>query len=143
MPDILQQLPIDAPIERVFAAISTPEGLDQWWTQSSIGVPEIGQRYQLNFTTDYQWAGVVVACDPPRSFAIELTDASADWVGTVVEFGLRPDGSSTILDFTHRGWPETSDHFRISAHCWACYLRILRRGLTHGEVVPYEDRLSV
>jgi len=33
--------------------------------------------------------------------------------------------------------------FRISTHCWAMYLRILRRHFEHGESVPYEDRLDV
>jgi hypothetical protein len=45
--------------------------------------------------------------------------------------------------FRHTGWAEPNEHFRISNHCWAMYLRILRRYLEYGEIVPYEQRLDV
>jgi hypothetical protein len=45
--------------------------------------------------------------------------------------------------YDHRGWPDANDHYRTSCHCWAMYLRILRRHLEHGESVPYEKRLDV
>jgi hypothetical protein len=31
---------------------------------------------------------------------------------------------------------------RISCHCWALYLRLLRRHLEFGESVPYDRRLE-
>jgi hypothetical protein len=37
----------------------------------------------------------------------------------------------------------SNDHFRISCYCWPMYLRLLRRHIEHGEVVPYADRLDV
>jgi hypothetical protein len=41
------------------------------------------------------------------------------------------------------GWPVDNEHWRISCYCWAMYLRLLRRYLEHGEIVPYERRLEV
>ena len=35
MADIIHYFPISAPRSQVFAAISTPEGLDTWWTKRS------------------------------------------------------------------------------------------------------------
>jgi len=51
-----------------------------------------------------------------------------------------PDGDACSF---HTGWPEDNKHWRISCYCWAMYLRLLRRYLEYGEIVPYERRLEV
>ncbi|MBV9436452.1 MAG: hypothetical protein JOZ44_10400, partial [Acidobacteria bacterium] len=45
MADIIQQLMVKAPVNRVFQAMSTPAGLDRWWTKTSTGTPEEGGEY--------------------------------------------------------------------------------------------------
>jgi hypothetical protein len=73
-----------------------------------------------------------------------VTDAHEDWLGTRVAFRLEEakPGVTTLL-FSHSGWPEKNQHWRVSCYCWAAYLRILRRCAEHGEDVPYEKRLDV
>ena len=93
MADIQHDFLIKAPFERVYQAISTPQGLDAWWSQRSAGDAKEGSEFQLWFGPAY-------------------------------------------------GWPSANEHCRISSYCWAMYLRILRRFLEHGEVVPYEARLE-
>jgi hypothetical protein len=39
MPDIYHDFSIEVPADGVFWAITTPEGLDQWWTKRSNGIP--------------------------------------------------------------------------------------------------------
>jgi hypothetical protein len=61
-----------------------------------------------------------------------------------VGFALEDLGNGrTWVRFHHTGWPDAGEHYRTSSHCWALYLRILRRFVEHGETVPYADRLSV
>ena len=144
MADVLQDLPIAAPAAKVFAAISTPAGLDEWWTLSSSGTPALGADYALDFGPEYQWRARVVRCVPDKEFELELTSAMPDWVHTRVGFTLEDLGSGrTWVRFTHVGWPYEGEHYRTSSHCWALYLRILRRFVEHGETVPYADRLNV
>ena len=143
MADILQDLPIQAPPSRVFDAVSQPALLDEWWTSRSTGKPEAGAEYELDFGPGYLWRAVVTTCRPGEAFELRLTDADADWTNTVVGFELSPSGSGTQVRFSHRGWPKENDHYRTSCHCWALYLRILRRHLEHGETVPYDQRLDV
>ncbi len=142
MSDILHDLPIRSPVARVFEAVSTPAGLDQWWTARSAGVPAMGAEYQLWFGPEYDWRAVVTRCEPGRSFALEISRALPDWDGTRVTFLLDPADTGTQLRFSHTGWPGESEHYRISCYCWAMYLRILRRHLEYGESVPYERRLE-
>ena len=78
-----------------------------------------------------------------QAFELLFTHADADWTGTLVGFDLSPSSSGTQVRFSHRGWPEANAHYRASCHCWALYLRVLRRYLEFGETVPCDDRLDV
>ena len=143
MADILHDFPINAPIERVFQAVSMPEGLDQWWTKRSAGTVATGAEYQLWFGPEYDWRAELTACTPPTELEYRMTRATPDWLDTRVGFALRGEGATTQVRFSHRGWREPGEHYRTSCFCWAMYLRILRRYLEAGETVPYERRLEV
>ena len=143
MPDILHDFPIHAPIDRVFEAISTSGGLDQWWTKRSAGTAAPGAEYQLWFGPEYDWRGVLCKCSPPAELEYRMVRADGDWMGTRVGFRLREEGGVTQVRFYHADWPDAGDHYRTSTFCWAMYLRILRRYLEAGERVPYERRLEV
>jgi uncharacterized protein YndB with AHSA1/START domain len=143
MPDVLQDFPIAAPPERVFEAISRPKLIDEWWTLTSSGEPTVGAVYKLGFGPDYQWTAQVTKADPGAAFELTMTGADSDWIGTRVGFQLSPSERGTQVKFYHTGWPVENEHFRISCHCWAMSLRVLRRHIEHGESVPYHDRLDV
>ncbi len=143
MSEILQDLPINAPIGRVFDAVSTPAGLNEWWTLGCKGDVREGALYELDFGPDYAWQARVTHCASPKLFELEMTRSDEDWKGSRVNFQLEARGDATWLRFAHTGWTSPNEHYRISTHCWAMYLRVLRRYLEHGETVPYDDRLSV
>jgi uncharacterized protein YndB with AHSA1/START domain len=143
MTDILHAFPIEASASAVFAAISTPAGLDEWWTASSAGVPRVGADYRLDFGPGYDWRATVIAVVPDRVFELEMTVAMDDWRGTRVRFDLEERAGATALRFGHLGWRGATDHYQTSSYCWAMYLRILKRYVEFGEHVPYERRLAV
>lgn len=142
MPDVFQDLPIRAAARKVFDAVSTPAGLDAWWSQSSSGQAEEGAEYKLGFGPGYEWLAKVLRCIPYTEFEIELIEADEDWRGTRVGFSLRESNGVTQVRFRHIGWPEANEHYRVSCHCWAMYLRLLKRYVERGEVVAYDDRLD-
>lgn len=144
MSDIVHDFPINATPAAVFAAISTPRGLDHWWTLRSSGRASLGATYELDFGPEYHWEARVSECREDEVIEWQMTVAMPDWVGTSVRFDLRESvGGATQVRFAHRGWAEESEHYRISSFCWAMYLRILRRYLEYGEIVPYAQRLDV
>jgi uncharacterized protein YndB with AHSA1/START domain len=143
MPDILQDFPIRATPARVFDAVSAPAGLDVWWTKRCAGEPARGAEYELDFGPGYSWRAIVTLCEAPIRFELRITEADADWTGTLVGFELTSIERGTWVRFSHRGWPAANEHYRVSVHCWAMYLRLLRRHLEEGEVVEYERRLDV
>ena len=142
MPDIFHDFPIKASPGRVFQAVSTPGGLDCWWTERSAGTPSEGAEYRLGFGPQYQWRARVTRCVPDSEFELQMVHSDNDWNGTRVGVRLEARDSGTWVRFYHTGWPSANEHYRISNCCWAAYLRILRRYLEHGESVPYENRLD-
>lgn len=142
MPDILHDLTIEGSLESVFRSVSTPPGLNQWWTLTSEGEPKPDALFRLNFGPGYEWHARVTAYEPDKLIEFVMIQADPDWVHTRVRFEISERGNLTRLRFSHLGWSESSDHFRTSSYCWAMYLRILRRYVEMGETVPYEDRLS-
>ncbi len=140
MADIKHDLSIAAPVAKVFAAVSEPAFLDEWWTETCRGTVATDAEYELGFGPEYQWRARVSIFEPEREFELTITDATDDWIGTKVGFVVVEEGSGTHLQFRHTGWSETSGHFRHSSFCWALYLRILRRYLEKGNRVPYTER---
>ncbi len=127
----------------MYEAVSTPGGLDAWWTERSSGEPAEGAEYELWFGPEFDWRARVTKAAAPSDFELQLTRAGPDWLGTRVGFHLERTAGATQVRFYHTGWPTPNEHWRISCYCWAMYLRILRRYLEHGETVPYARRLDV
>lgn len=142
MPEILQDLFVNASPEKVFSAIATVEGLNSWWTKTCEGVVGPDEEFVLGFGHEYQWSARVVRIETGHGFEIEFTAADSDWTGTHVAFDIDRDGDGSRVMFRHSGWRAANEHFRISSHCWALYLRLMRRYVEHGDVIPYEDRLA-
>lgn len=136
MPDIMHDFRIHAPIERVFAGVSLPAGLDAWWTLACSGEPRVGASYALEFGPDCRWAARVAACEPPRRFELELVEADADWTGTRVRVELARRDGVTKVRFAHLGWREVNEQYRATCFCWAQHLRLLRRLAESGERIP-------
>jgi len=143
MADIFHSFIINAPIERVFDKISTPKGLDKWWCKKCSGKAKYGEVYDLNFGSDFNWSAKVTKFIENEKFELTMTNATEDWINSIIGFSLIYKNKTTVLNFYHKGWPNKNDHYRIFCYCWAMYLRILKRFLEYGEEVPYEKRLEV
>ncbi|MBI1897438.1 MAG: SRPBCC domain-containing protein [Acidobacteria bacterium] len=142
MPDIVHDFSINAPRSLVFVAVATPQGLDSWWTLRSNGAPVLGAEYELWFGPSYDWRARVTGVVPDSQFELQISQASADWLGTRIAFRLEGASGITKVRFAHSGWPRPNDHYRASSFCWAMYLRLLKRNLECGEIVPYDKRLD-
>ena len=140
MADILHDLTISVPAEAVFDAVSTPAGLDTWWTWSCAGRPAEGETFVLSFAPECKWHARVTRHEPLRVFELKLTDAQDDWLGTRIRFEVDAGGDGTTLHFGHLGWAESNTHFRQSNFCWALYLNVMRRHLESGIATPYDAR---
>ena len=93
------------PIEKVWAAITTPERLADWLADAEIEM-RTGGKIRLSWNDGaHTMEGRVLVCEPPKSFAWTWT---LDGRETVVRFDLRRDGDGCRLTMTHSGLSTTA-----------------------------------
>ena len=87
------------PIEKVWAALTTPERLADWLANAEIEM-KVGGAIRLDWFGHNAMVGRVVALDPPNTFAWTWTLGERE---TVVRFDLTADGDGCLLILTHSG----------------------------------------
>ncbi len=137
---IYHNLLVNASPERIFAAITVPKHLNNWWPLKSSGTPELNSIYNFNFTDAYNWYGKVIECKENVSFFIKMTDSDEDWNPTTFGFTLEEKENGTYVRFSHTGWPKDNDHLKHSSFCWAMLLNGLKNYIEKGIIIPFEER---
>ncbi|MDB5463377.1 MAG: Activator of Hsp90 ATPase 1 family protein [Phenylobacterium sp.] len=87
------------PIEKVWAAITTPERLADWLANAEVELKP-GGTIRLNWNGIHEMQGRVLVCEAPRAFAWTW---ELDGRETVVRFDLKSDGDGCWLTLTHSG----------------------------------------
>ena len=138
MPDIMHLYKIHASSDRVYEAITTADGIRQWWTRDAAIEPKIGAAGEFGFYAKRFVAKVTVEDLKPRS-RVQWKVTNAAWPGLDIEFSLTTAGSDTNLLFAHRGFPQTDEGFASATTRWGFYLLSLKRYLETGRGTPNPD----
>ncbi len=143
MPDIRHRVAISAPLECVYEAVGTTEGISEWWTRDGVRGESIeGSRLQFFFGQPEPAAVMeVTRLDPEGHVHWECVGGHDDWVGTKLTFDLTQAGDETVVLFTHADWREPVE---FMAHCsarWAYFLLSLKGYLETGKGTPFPDDL--
>jgi uncharacterized protein YndB with AHSA1/START domain len=141
MPTIYHDFTINANPERVFETVSTPYGLDNWWTQRSSGKQEIGSVFNLHFTDEYNWFAEVSILKHNHQIEFSMTKAMEEWMPTSFGFILNEEKQGiTSVQFYHKNWSTESKEFRVASYCWANLLRQMKQYLEQGIITPFNER---
>ncbi len=140
MPDIHHQFQIKSEPGKVFQALSSPTGLNAWWTLESTGIPQLSETYRFYFGPEFDWRAVVTHIVPGTELTWRMTQAMDDWMPTSFGFRLSASAQGTTVDFFHTDWAETSDHFKIACFCWGQLLQGLKDYVEKGTIIPFENR---
>ena len=146
--DIIHRVGIKAPVSKVYAALSTVDGLASWWTRSTTGSSKVGDVITFRFHTETgeEIGGFdmeVLELRPDQSVRWRVKDGPAEWVGTDIEFQLSRQDEHTIVMFGHRQWREEVE---FMAHCstkWATFLLSLRDLAESGKGQPAPHDLRI
>lgn len=138
MPEIMHLIKIRASQDNVYRAVSTVEGIRNWWTRDAALDPKIGGTGEFGFYGHRMVIKVKVAeLTPPAHVAwgdVSATGGSFD--GTTISFDLRSvEGITTVL-FAHRGFKAGSDNIASATTRWGFYLLSLKRYLESGRGSP-------
>ena len=106
MVDILHRVGVKAPLNEVYRALATREGVAAWWTTDTQGESKVGGVIKFRFGELGGFDMKVLALEPGKRVLWEVVDGPEEWIGTKVDFDLKQDGDYTIILFNHQGWKE-------------------------------------
>lgn len=100
--DIRQTVVFDAPIQKVWEAVSTSEGIAAWFMPNDFQ-PKIGHEFHLQSPFGPSPCKVL-EFDPPNRFSFAW-----DVSGWIASFELKEQDEKTQFTLTHTGWGETDE----------------------------------
>jgi uncharacterized protein YndB with AHSA1/START domain len=166
MPDIHQRLLINAPVEKVFDAITTQKGLAAWWTPAATATPGINSIARFPFGAKYFKEMKVTELTPPTQLKWTCITGAEEWIGTTISFELQsyqketlltihPElgdqlqqqsngDTGTVLIFQHNDWKAYTPMFGECSYTWGRFLRSLKLFCESGNGLPwpYQHRIT-
>lgn len=100
------KITIDAPIFKVFAALTEADQVAAWWGDEVVVEPDEGGRYEATLDTG-RIEGTITAIDGPGTLAFTWPIPEGDGeVTTSVHYDLSPHGPRTAVHVAHRATKE-------------------------------------
>ena len=147
MADILHRVGVKAPIDKVYQALTTRDGLAGWWTRETKGDSKVGSLITFRFTKgDVDMGGFdmkVLELQPSQRVVWQVLDGPSEWVGTKVSFELKQEDGWTIVLFEHQGWREPVEFMYHCSTKWATFLLSLRSLVESGTGQPAPADLQI
>jgi len=138
MHDIMHLIKIHASSERVYQAITTADGIRQWWTRDAAIDAKVGGAGEFGFYGKRFVAKVTVE-ELSATNRVRWKVTNSAWPGNDIEFNLKADGNDTTLLFAHRGFPRADEGYASATTRWGFYLLSLKRYLQTGKGTPNPD----
>ncbi len=148
MVDIIHRVGIKAPLQKVYEALSTVEGISGWWTEQTSGTAQIGKTIVVRFLSlEGKEIGsmnmVVKALEPEKKIHWIFTAGPTEWIGTEVIFDLHQEDDYTIVLFGHRNWQKEVE---FTAHCsmkWGIFMLSLKELVETGKGRPSPNDIKI
>lgn len=148
MPNIHQELFIQASRELVYDALTTERGLSAWWTPGVTASAQVDTIARFPFGDSYFKQMRITTLQAPQLVRWHCVAGADEWVGTDLTFSLsagdratllrshpeatgqlKEDPASdagTVLDFTHANWRDDTPMFAECSYTWGQFLRSLK-----------------
>lgn len=143
MPDILHRVGIRAPLDDVYSALATRDGLAQWWTTDTRGESAIGSRVHFQFGDRGFFDMEVAELVPATRVLWRVTDGPAEWIGTTIRWDLKQEDGFAIVLFNHEGWREPVEFMHHCSTKWAIFLMSLKTLLEAGKGAPFPNDVEI
>ena len=139
MKTILHVVDVAAPREKIFAALSSSDGLSAWWTTSVSGDAGSGGLIHFKFGGDFNPDMKVTQFDSPSRIGWRCVEGVTQWADNTFSFELVDrDTSVTALRFRQNYATElTDDDYGTYNYNWGYYLESLRLYCEHGKGKPF------
>ncbi len=140
--EIVHTTIINAPIERVYDAVSTSQGLDSWFTQGAEVIRKVGGKIHFRWESNrsdvqggvIEDGGKITEVDRPKHFAFQWHPDNNSYA-TNVHFELDESDKGTIIVVREYGFENTPKGRKALLSCatgWGEALTMLKYYLEHG-----------
>jgi uncharacterized protein YndB with AHSA1/START domain len=138
VPEIMHLIKIRAAQDKVYQAVSTAEGIRDWWTRDAALDPKVGGNGEFGFYGQRMVIKVKIAeLTPPRHVAWDsVSSTGGGFDGTTISFDLKSEDGVTSVLFAHRGFKAAGEQVASATTRWGFYLLSLKRYLETGKGSP-------
>jgi len=147
MVDILHRVGVKAPMNEVYRALATREGVAGWWTTDTQGDSKVGGMLKTVFTADGKVLGgfdlQVLELEPGKRVLWQVADGPAEWVGTKIVFDLKQEDDFSVILFKHEGWKEPGEFMYHCSTKWATFLMSLKSLVETGKGTPSPNDIKI
>jgi uncharacterized protein YndB with AHSA1/START domain len=143
MVDIIHRVGVKGSSPKVvFDALTSLDGLSNWWARDTTGSTALGGVLKFRFAVG-GFDMKVLAAEPGARLQWEVIDGPEEWIGTLVNWELTRQDDFTIVLFSHRGWREEVEFMNHCSTKWAIYLMSLKALLETGVGQPDPDDVQI
>jgi len=138
MAEIVHEVNIKAPREKVFEAISTSEGVKSWWTDDALVEPKLGGKAEFGFhgrQTVFTMETTIF--DRNEELTWKCLNGPGEWIGTSVTWLLTPKDGETQVRLEHINWRKTDGDFPSVKETWGKLVKILKDHVEGRNPGPY------
>lgn len=125
MAAIRHNVVIKATPEKIYSAITTQEGLANWWAKQTTAKPEIGFVNTFTFGT-FRNEMEVTKLTPGKKVEWKCITSIEEWVDTNISFDLERKDERTLLRFSHSDWKAVTDTFAGCNYDWGRFMASLK-----------------
>lgn len=137
-----------APASRVYEALTTQHGIQNWWTTSCEVGTTVGEQISIRFgqtfkvlqiealrpATEVRW------CVIDAHLVVPGLTRTNEWIGSTIVFQLAPQsGAATLLQLEHIGLTPQVECYEICSHGWNQFLGSLKSYIETGKGAPYVE----
>lgn len=140
MPEILHRIGVDAPIGKVYEALTTSHGISSWWTRKVTGAAKGGSEMETRFKNDT--LTMKFRIEELTSNALvkwRVLEGPPEWIGSTIQFAHSANGEETVVLFSHLGWKEIVEYMHHCGTKWGYYMFSLKNLLESGRGTPHPD----
>lgn len=141
MANINHQIGVKTDLNSVLSALTTIQGLSQWWTSETEGNAEEGGKIRFLFNG----AGPEVNVRKVSNRGVEWRCIAGpdEWMDTDIVFDLENRGDETAVYFQHRNWKSETPFLSHCSMKWAVFMLSLKNYLETGTGNAFPNDIAI
>jgi uncharacterized protein YndB with AHSA1/START domain len=128
---------INASKGKIFEAISSINGLSNWWTIETSGNAVVDGIIKFRFADMGGPDMKITEIIPNEKVTWECVTSPHGWTGTTLTFFLDENDGKTRVHFSHEGFKDQDDFYAICNFSWGRYMESLRQYCQTGRGEAY------